>query len=914
MAKVSIAATDQTSLNDLAKVFGTTVDELKKANNFTGDKIKSGQVFEFVTDDVDGVQQRLKQLQIDRKNKYNAAKKRYDEYQAKAKSSRESMERLMAEEEDYGDLSNLHIQWYLSGKKAAGWKNVNDYKKYLEKEHKSWMSTADLAKKGAAAVTVGAAAAPLLSSGAIGSTIKSAPGLAWKGLKFLGGMGLRNAPGMAISHGASEGAEELMDRYTDWDEKTKENVKTGVGVGTFSLGNIAQGLTAKGLNYLAGNTAKEVVKKAVDVALNKNYFTSNLLSSIGSFNGVKGTVGNYLFDTVPAAATEAGLHALENYVEDYIPENVKDSYAYQGAKLVLPFALSREGMESMAKGLKNRANGARSVGDAVEGFVNYNKDRKFTGAAYYGVLEENVNDAKIAAEKAVEFANKMQQEALMDPSKAAAATKALKDAEKAKTKYSNLKKSFESGEIDFNKPNYDYKYNHKGDVEGYVDFERSGKGMTGFDNLTSVREGQDIILGANPTQEDITRALATKVAGGRFGKGQPVSVLRNNIEGANYEIGLNTKFVGADGQLHDLFVQKGNSKNWMVNPKVNERISDVEHSIQGVRNADYHFPQDPNKRTFSNNAGHNTLILADPDSGRVMQFNLDVSGYGSVGSTYKDVMSWLAAIGGGWLDHNGKHLYQTSVTSLNKPIHVSTLPDGKKVFEYVKDEIGSQYEKPFASRASVIQSTLKKKPITKEFQKRLDTYTSPRWGEWDLKTPFRKSTWTNPDTYKAIINPTNYLPLIKPSTYRNLGDKNYWNDNLYLLTALKNNKGVVDANQLDQLRRIAVDKKSRAHLYEQLEKLNNSNEHGFIFPLANKESMGGASKAISLKTENMLKALVGEDKYNSTKDIGSEVMEELYKFSKAHPEAFDNKNPMSDDAVLELIKKYRLNKNAFYNL
>ena len=145
MAKIQLTAQKGSTLYDLAKIFGTTVDELKKSNNLDSNVIQPGQVLSYNTDDVEGVQKRFKDLQNYRKEKYEKDKNAYDTYQAKAKSSAESFKKR--ETEDYGDLSQGHIKDYTLNRKEKGWKSVDDYKKYLEQEHKSNQQTVDAAKK-----------------------------------------------------------------------------------------------------------------------------------------------------------------------------------------------------------------------------------------------------------------------------------------------------------------------------------------------------------------------------------------------------------------------------------------------------------------------------------------------------------------------------------------------------------------------------------------------------------------------------------------------------------------------------------------------------------------------------------------------------------------------------------------------
>ena len=76
--KLKLTANNSSTMYDLAKVFGTTIDELKKYNKLDSNIIKSGQEFYWETDDVEGVKKRLSDLQKYRQNKYEKDKAAYD--------------------------------------------------------------------------------------------------------------------------------------------------------------------------------------------------------------------------------------------------------------------------------------------------------------------------------------------------------------------------------------------------------------------------------------------------------------------------------------------------------------------------------------------------------------------------------------------------------------------------------------------------------------------------------------------------------------------------------------------------------------------------------------------------------------------------------------------------------------------
>ena len=88
--KLKLTANNSSTMYDLAKVFGTTIDELKKYNKLDSNIIKSGQEFYWETDDVEGVKQRLSDLQKYRQTKYEKDKAAYDKEQAAKKKSAQS--------------------------------------------------------------------------------------------------------------------------------------------------------------------------------------------------------------------------------------------------------------------------------------------------------------------------------------------------------------------------------------------------------------------------------------------------------------------------------------------------------------------------------------------------------------------------------------------------------------------------------------------------------------------------------------------------------------------------------------------------------------------------------------------------------------------------------------------------------
>lgn len=179
--KLKITANNSSTMYDLAKVFGTTIDELKKYNKLDSNIIKSGQEFFWETDDVEGVKQRLSDLQKYRQAKYKKDKAEYDRVQAAKAKSAQSFKDLHANDEDYEGLTSHQIRDYQNFKKLGLGNSVQDFKAYKEKEHKSAKSTRDLALKAGYGIVGMSAALPVLANPA---ALKPTARLIGQGLKY----------------------------------------------------------------------------------------------------------------------------------------------------------------------------------------------------------------------------------------------------------------------------------------------------------------------------------------------------------------------------------------------------------------------------------------------------------------------------------------------------------------------------------------------------------------------------------------------------------------------------------------------------------------------------------------------------------------------------------------------------------
>lgn len=162
--KLKLTANNSSTMYDLAKVFGTTIDELKKYNKLNSNVLKSGQELFWETDDVEGVKKRLSDLQNYRQAKYEKDKAEYDRVQAAKAKSAQSFKDLHANDEDYGDMTQHQINDYQNFKKQGLGNSIQDFKAYKEREHKSAESTRDLTKKAGYGIIGAAAAMPLLAN------------------------------------------------------------------------------------------------------------------------------------------------------------------------------------------------------------------------------------------------------------------------------------------------------------------------------------------------------------------------------------------------------------------------------------------------------------------------------------------------------------------------------------------------------------------------------------------------------------------------------------------------------------------------------------------------------------------------------------------------------------------------------
>lgn len=237
--KLKLTANNSSTMYDLAKVFGTTIDELKKYNKLDSNIIKSGQEFYWETDDVEGVKKRLSDLQKYRQTKYEKDKAAYDKEQAAKKKSAQSFKDLHAKDEDYGDLTQHQINDYQNFKKQGLGNSVQDFKAYKEKEHKSAESTKDLTKKAGYGIVGMSAALPVLAN----------PAALSQATKFT----VKQLPWMIGSEVANKGLDTVAeDNENSWaNNRYIRGAANAIGMtgGNFA-GGLIKGASRHGLKYI----------------------------------------------------------------------------------------------------------------------------------------------------------------------------------------------------------------------------------------------------------------------------------------------------------------------------------------------------------------------------------------------------------------------------------------------------------------------------------------------------------------------------------------------------------------------------------------------------------------------------------------------------------------------------------------
>lgn len=183
--KITLRINEGSTLWDLARILGTSVDELKKYNNLNSDLIRTGDTISWLTDDVEGVKNRLQQT---RNTKQRIAQDKVNKAfrQKQQESAAKNREFIESQNKDYGDLTEHQIRDYQNFKRMGLGESIQDFKAYKEKEHRSAESTKDLAQKAGYGIVGAAAAAPVLANPAglahltkqaVTTAAKHAPGM-----------------------------------------------------------------------------------------------------------------------------------------------------------------------------------------------------------------------------------------------------------------------------------------------------------------------------------------------------------------------------------------------------------------------------------------------------------------------------------------------------------------------------------------------------------------------------------------------------------------------------------------------------------------------------------------------------------------------------------------------------------------
>ena len=161
--KVTLRIDKGSTLWDLARILGTSVDELKKYNNLNSDLIRAGDTISWLTNDVEGVKNRLQQT---RNTKQRIAQDKINKAfeQKQQESAARNREFVESQNKNYGDLTENQIRDYQNFKKMGLGESIQDFKTYKEKEHRDAQSTKDLTQKAGYGIVGAAAVAPILAN------------------------------------------------------------------------------------------------------------------------------------------------------------------------------------------------------------------------------------------------------------------------------------------------------------------------------------------------------------------------------------------------------------------------------------------------------------------------------------------------------------------------------------------------------------------------------------------------------------------------------------------------------------------------------------------------------------------------------------------------------------------------------
>lgn len=692
--KLKLTANNSSTMYDLAKVFGTTIDELKKYNKLDSNIIKSGQEFYWETDDVEGVKQRLSDLQKYRQTKYEKDKAAYDKEQTAKKKSAQSFKDLHAKDEDYGDLTQHQVNDYQNFKKQGLGNSVQDFKAYKEKEHKSAESTKDLTKKAGYGIVGMSAALPVLANPAglarlvqspVGSIARSVAGseVAREGAKkaglnesyqtaasYLGGgfaglsksllqngvrstvvEGLSSSAGLAAADQANKALEGTSNYikypasmiagffgrrgFNSGVRNSVKNTKWGENLITQNKNNSASAFSSQGHVQPTAEGITNVLKDESKSLVDKG---SALLKSGFVYGGAQ------TMKTIPMVGTGLGVAGAQDVVDNYTDnELVKESMNY-----IMPF-------------LTNKMYGT---------YQNFNKgNAQFltyaSGGTGKGMGSAMQNTAKIALGKPKSVNKEQKSAQLSKPELAKGLSVAAWDALPIHYNNGKFGRNYKPGGYGF--MYYTTKGNQGGDwgnlnASGYVGHNPVTHMYSGAPLGVGMQSsGQHVRLGSpkNNLVDNIAQRLFPKGSGydTRYGD-RPIEV---TFAGNKVDL--------SKGKWAKSFDKHGNVTEWVNNP--NE--ASVRHTNYNVDTGHRTKLNNKTQNLTVNTKGQQTMVWQDPD-GNTFSIGGDLYGVGS-GKT-----NLLSSMYGAYMDAHANPIITLSANKYTPTKTKGTQSFGSEIF------------------------------------------------------------------------------------------------------------------------------------------------------------------------------------------------------------------------------------------
>lgn len=692
--KLKLTANNSSTMYDLAKVFGTTIDELKKYNKLDSNIIKSGQEFYWETDDVEGVKQRLSDLQKYRQTKYEKDKAAYDKEQAAKKKSAQSFKDLHAKDEDYGDLTQHQVNDYQNFKKQGLGNSVQDFKAYKEKEHKSAESTKDLTKKAGYGIVGMSAALPVLANPAglarlvqspAGSIARSIAGseVAREGTKkaglnesyqtaasYLGGgfaglsksllqngvrstvvEGLSNSAGLAAADQANKALEGTSNYikypasmiagffgrrgFNSGVRNSVKNTKWGENLITQNKNNSASAFSSQGHVQPTAEGITNVLKDESKSLVDKG---SALLKSGFVYGGAQ------TMKTIPMVGTGLGVAGAQDVVDNYTDnELVKESMNY-----IMPF-------------LTNKMYGTyQNFNKGNAQFLTYS-----SGGTGKGMGSAMQNTAKIALGKPKSVNKEQKSAQLSKPELTKGLSVAAWDALPIHYNNGKFGRNYKPGGYGF--MYYTTKGNQGGDwgnlnASGYVGYNPVTHMYSGAPLGVGMQSsGQHVRLGSpkNNLVDNIAQRLFPKGSGydTRYGD-RPIEV---TFAGNKVDL--------SRGKWAKSFDKHGNVTEWTTNP--NE--ARVRHTNYNVDTGHRTKLNNKTQNLTVNTKGQQTMVWQDPD-GNTFSIGGDLYGVGS-GKT-----NLLSSMYGAYMDAHANPIITLSANKYTPTKTKGTQSFGSEIF------------------------------------------------------------------------------------------------------------------------------------------------------------------------------------------------------------------------------------------